>query len=194
MLKKTSTRCSECSSVLHAGGYKPGKDPDTFICNANQNSCKPSPSEPQIKKGPASSAGRLNSASQSKPAPHSTSVLSAPLNIVVKPVSPTPPSKSWTASAQKTQSARQRFFQAAPPVTEASTGNRKPAELSSVLGRQKVPLSPDDEKSRGRTTIGKKLAEENCNNNNKRPFTIRSAEGRWVLRSVYFPCIDSPLR
>ncbi|KAE8283377.1 MICAL-like protein 2 Junctional Rab13-binding protein Molecule interacting with CasL-like 2 [Larimichthys crocea] len=172
-------KCSECSSVLHAGGYKPGKDPDTFICNANQNSCKPSPSEPQIKKGPASSAGRLNSASQSKPAPHSTSVLSAPLNIVVKPVSPTPPSKSWTASAQKTQSARQRFFQAAPPVTEASTGNRKPAELSSVLGRQKVPLSPDDEKSRGRTTIGKKLAEENCNNNNKRPFTIRSAEGRF---------------
>ncbi|KAG8006830.1 MICAL-like protein 2 [Nibea albiflora] len=171
-------KCSECSSVLHAGGYKPGKYPDTFICNANQNSCKPPPSEPGIKKGPASSAGRLNSASQSQPAPHPTSVLSAPLNIVVKPVSPTPPSKFWTASAQKTQSARQRFFQAPPTVTEASTGNRKPAELSSVLGRQKVPLSPDDEKSRARSTIGKKLAEENCNNNNKRPFTIQSAERR----------------
>ncbi|XP_070779847.1 MICAL-like protein 2a [Enoplosus armatus] len=171
-------KCGECSSVLHAGGYKPGKNPDTFICNAHQNSCKPSSSEAGIKNGPATSAGRLNSASQTQPAPRPSSVLSAPLNITVKPVSPTPPPQSWTASAQKTQSARQRFFQAASPFTEASTGNRKPTEPSSVLGRPEVPLSPDDEKSRARTTIGKKLAEENCNNNNKRPFTIRSAERR----------------
>ncbi|XP_074512207.1 MICAL-like protein 2a isoform X1 [Sebastes fasciatus] len=182
-------KCSECSSVLHAGGYKPGKNPDAFICNAHQNSCKPSSSEAGIKNGPASSAGRLNSASQTQPAPRPSSVLSAPLSIVLKPVSPTPPSQSWTASAQKTQTARQRFFQAAAPVTEASTGNRKPTEPStgnrkptepsSVLGRPKVTMSPDDEKSRARPTIGKKLAEENCNNNNKRPFTIRPAERRF---------------
>ncbi|XP_059204979.1 MICAL-like protein 2a [Centropristis striata] len=172
-------KCSECSSVLHAGGYKPGKSPDTFICNAHQNSCKPSSSEAGIRNGPASSAGRLNGASQTQHAPRPSSVLSAPLNIVLKPVSPAPPSHSWTASAQKTQTARQRFFQAAPPVTGASIGNRKPTETSSVLGRPKVPLSPDDEKSRARSTIGKKLAEENCNNNNKRPFTIRAAEKRF---------------
>ncbi|XP_070837555.1 MICAL-like protein 2a [Chaetodon trifascialis] len=170
-------KCSECSNVLHAGGYKPGKNPDTFICSAHQSSCKPSSTEPGIRNGAAGSAGRLNSASQTQPAPRPSSVLLAPLNIAVKPVSPTPPAKSWTASAQKTQSARQRFFQAAPPVTEASTGNRKSTEPSSVLGRPKVQLSPDDEKSR--TTVGKKLAEENCNNNNKRPFTIRSAERRF---------------
>ncbi|XP_068560543.1 MICAL-like protein 2a [Cebidichthys violaceus] len=172
-------KCSECSSVLHAGGYKPGKNPDTFICNAHQNSCKPSSSEAGIKNGPAGSAGRLNGASRTQPAPRPSSVLSAPLNIVLKPVSPTPPSQSWTASAHKTQTARQRFFQAAAPVTEASISNGKPTEPSSVLGRSKVPLGPDDEKSRARTTIGKKLAEENCNNNNKRPFTIRSAERRF---------------
>uniref|UniRef100_A0A8C9ZBF1 Mical-like 2a n=1 Tax=Sander lucioperca TaxID=283035 RepID=A0A8C9ZBF1_SANLU len=138
-------KCSECSSVLHSGGYKPGKNPDTFICNAHQNSCKSSSSEAGIKNGPASSAGRLNSVSQTQPASRpSSSVLSAPLNIVLKPISPTPPSRSWMASAHKTQTARQSFFQAAVPVTEASTGNRKPTEPSSVLGRPKVPLSPDD--------------------------------------------------
>ncbi|KAI3359657.1 hypothetical protein L3Q82_014041, partial [Scortum barcoo] len=173
-------KCSECSSVLHAGGYKPGKNPDTFICKAHQNSCKPSSCKAAIKNGPASSAARLNGAIQTQPAPRPSSVLSAPLSIVVKPVSPTPPSQSWTASAQKTQSARQRFFQAAaPPITEASTGNRKPAEPSSFSERPKVPRRPDDdEMSRTRTIVGKKLAEENCNNNNKRPFTIRSAERR----------------
>uniref|UniRef100_A0A4W6BXX4 Mical-like 2a n=1 Tax=Lates calcarifer TaxID=8187 RepID=A0A4W6BXX4_LATCA len=168
-------KCSECSSVLHAGGYKPGKNPDTFICNAHQSSCKPSPSEVGIKNGPTSSAVRSNGASQTQPAPlRPSSVLSAPLNVIRKPVSPTPPSQSWTASAQKTQAARQRFFQAAPPLTQASADNRKPTEPSSVLGRPKVPLSSNDEKSRARTTIGKKLAEENCNNNNKRPPMVRA--------------------
>lgn len=176
----TSTRCSECSNVLHAEGYKLGKNPDTFICNAHQTSCKPSSSE--IKNGPVSSAGPLNSASRTQPATRPSSVLSAPLKIVAKPVSPAPPSKSWTASAQKTQSARQRFFQAAPAATEASTVNRRSTELSSVSGSSKFPLNPEDEKSKARTTIGKKLAEENCNNNNKRRFTIRSAEGRWAFQ------------
>ncbi|XP_034395265.1 MICAL-like protein 2a [Cyclopterus lumpus] len=169
-------KCSECSSVLHAGGYKPGKNPDTFICNAHQNSCKPSSCESGIKNGPASSAGRLNGASQTQPAPRPSSVLSAPLNIVLKPVSPTKPSQTWTASAQKTQTARQRFFQASEPHAEASVGG-KPTEPSSVRVSSKVPLSPRDE-SRASTTIGKKAA-ENCNNNNKRPFTLRSAERRF---------------
>ncbi|XP_034750980.1 MICAL-like protein 2a [Etheostoma cragini] len=172
-------KCSECSSLLHSGDYKPGKNTDTFICNAHQNNCKSS-SEAGIKNGTVSSAGRLNTTSQTQPASRpSSSVLSAPLNNVPKPVSPTVPSQSWTASAHKTQTARQRFFQAAAPVTEASTGIRKPTEPSSVLGRPKAPLSPDDEKSRVRTTTVKILAEENSNNNNKHLFTIRSAERRF---------------
>ncbi|XP_033499935.2 MICAL-like protein 2a isoform X1 [Epinephelus lanceolatus] len=179
LFHRSCFKCSECSSVLHTGGYKPGKNPDSFICNTHHNSCKPSPSETVIKNGSASSAGRLKSASQTQPAPCPSSVLSAPLTAPLKPVSPPPPSQSWTTSAHKTQTARQRFFQAAAPVTESSTGNRKPTEPLSVSGRPKVPLSPDDEKSRARTNIGKKLAEENCNNNNKRLFTIRSAEIRF---------------
>ncbi|XP_026218185.1 MICAL-like protein 2a isoform X1 [Anabas testudineus] len=172
-------KCSKCSSVLHAGSYKPGKDPDTFICTSHQHSCKPFSSEDGKKNGPASSAVQPNSASQTRPASCPSSVLSAPLSIVQKPVSPTPPSQSWTASAQKTQAARQRFFQAAPLVAVAAVSNRKHTEPSGVLGRPKVPLTPDDEKSRARATSGKKLAGENCNNNNKRPFTVRSAEMRF---------------
>ncbi|XP_008278580.1 MICAL-like protein 2a isoform X2 [Stegastes partitus] len=169
-------KCSECSSVLHAGSYKPGKNPDTFICNAHQTNIKPPSSE--AKNGPASSAVRPRSASQTQPAPRPSSVLSAPLDAVLKPISPLPPpSQAWTASAQKTQVARQKFFQSASQVTETSAGNRK--EPLSVLGRSKVAVSPDDEKSQAGVKTGKKLAEENCNNNNKRPFTVRSAERRF---------------
>ncbi|XP_035472091.1 MICAL-like protein 2a isoform X1 [Scophthalmus maximus] len=174
-------KCSECSGVLHAGGYRPGKNPDTLICNTHQNSCKPSSSSVAgIKNVPAGSAVRSTGASQAQPAPRlPSSVLSAPLNVVRKPVSPTPPSQSWTTSAQKTQVDRQRFFQAATPVTEAPAGNGEPAGPSGVLGRPKVPPSSYDEKSRVTATTGKKLAEENRNNNNKRPFTIRPAERRF---------------
>ncbi|KAK2833218.1 hypothetical protein Q5P01_017107 [Channa striata] len=170
-------KCHECSSVLHAGGYKPGKNPDTFICTTHPNKCKVSSSD--IKNGPTSSAAQAKSASPTQPASHPSSVLSAPLNIVQKPVSPLPPSQSWTASAQKTQAARQRFFQTVMPIAEVSTGNRKPAEPTAVSGKPKVPVNPNDGKNRARTNTGKKLAEENCNNNNKRPFTIRSAERRF---------------
>ncbi|XP_028267860.1 MICAL-like protein 2a [Parambassis ranga] len=164
-------KCSECSSVLHAGGYKPGKNPDTFICNSHQN--KPSCSEAAIKHRPAS-------ASQPHPAPQLSSVLTAPLNMILKPISPPLPSQAWTVSAQKTQEARQKFFQTAPQATETSAANRKSTESSNGLAKPKVPLKADEGKSNARMINGKKLAEENCNcNNNKRPFTIRSAERRF---------------
>lgn len=174
-------KCGECASVLHVGGYKPGTDPDTFICNSHQNTSKTSTSEALIKNGLTSSAARpLNDASLKRPSPHPPSVLSAPLNNVLKPVAPTPTSQSWTASAQKTQAARQKFFQAVPQVTEISkVNNRKPTEQSSVQVRPKVPTDDDDRKSQSRVMAGKKLAEQNYNNNNKRPFTIRSADERW---------------
>lgn len=131
--------------MLHAGSYRPGKDPGTFVCS--QNSCKGSRSV---------SPGRPSRASESEPARRPSSVLLAPLKSPVEPVGPSPPSKSWTTSAQKTQSARQRFFQA--EVAEVRT----PTEL----------------REEGGAAAGKNLAEENRNNNNRRPFTVRSAERR----------------
>lgn len=134
--------------MLHAGGYRPGNQPGTFVCN--QNCCKGSCSV---------SPRRLSNSSETEQARPPSSVLLAPLKAPVEPVGPSPPSKSWTASAEKTQSARQRFFQA-----EVTTGDRTPAKLSKEGGK----------------TAGKTLAEENRNNNNKRPFTVRPAERRWV--------------
>uniref|UniRef100_A0A3P8NS37 Mical-like 2a n=1 Tax=Astatotilapia calliptera TaxID=8154 RepID=A0A3P8NS37_ASTCA len=183
-------KCGECASVLHVGGYKPGTDPDTFICNSHQNTSKTSSSEALIKNGLTSSAARpLNDASLKRPSPHPPSVLSAPLNNVLKPVAPTPTSQSWTASAQKTQAARQKFFQTVPQVTEISkVNNRKPTEQSSVQVRPKVPTDDDDDdrKSQSRVMVGKKLAEQNYNNNNKRPFTIRSADERCKKWMTFF--------
>lgn len=85
----------------------------------------------------------------------SASVLLDPPEVPVGPARPTPPSEPWTASAQKTQSARQRFFQAA-------AGEGAPAKLDGGGGAR----------------AGKTAAEGNCNNNNKRPFSIRPAERR----------------
>lgn len=163
--------------MLHAGGYKPGRKPDTFICNAHQDDCK---REAASKNGAAAPAGPPTGAraSPKKPAPRPSSVLLAPVNVVAKPVSPAPPSESWTTTAQKTQSARQKFFQAVAPGREVAPAEKKPAEVSSILGRPKIPVSPDEEKSGAGAPTGKKLAEENRNNNNKRPFTVRSAESR----------------
>ncbi|KAM4530094.1 MICAL-like protein 2a [Odontesthes bonariensis] len=179
-------KCSECSSVLHTGSYKPGKNPDTFVCNAHQNGSKTSSADAGIQNRLTNPAVQPIGAIQTQLAQRPSSVLSAPLNVALKPANPDPPSPSWTASAQKTQVARQKFFQAAPQVTETSTGTRKPTE---PLEKPKVPLSPDDEKSRARLMTGKKLAEANCNNNNKRPFTVRSAERRFYddPSSVDFP-------
>ncbi|XP_017288997.1 MICAL-like protein 2a isoform X2 [Kryptolebias marmoratus] len=173
-------KCIECSSVLHAGGYKPGRNPDTFVCNSHQNSSKTSSSAAEIKYGGASSVVQPASVTQKQQASHFPSVLSAPVHTVLKPLSPNPQSQSWTASAQKTQAARQKFFQTAPHVTEASTGLRKPVVQ---LENPKVPLS-SDEKNCARLKIGRKLAEENCNNNNGHLFTIRSAERRFFVDPV----------
>ncbi|XP_061700991.1 MICAL-like protein 2a [Syngnathoides biaculeatus] len=145
--------CCECSGTLHTGGYKPGKDPDTFVCRVHpEKTSKPS-REVWLK--PAS--GLLDSALHIQPAAASKTV---------RPVAPT---QSWTVSAQKTQAARQSFFQAVLPP---SPPWRKSAEPP---GRPALPQWP---RIHGVQT-GKILAEENRNNNNKRLFTICSAERRF---------------
>lgn len=155
--------------MLHAGSYKPGKNPDTFVCKTHQSCSKTPSSDAGVRNGLTASAAQPKS---SQLAPRPSSVLASPTTVVLRPASPPPPSRSWTASAQKTQEARQKFFHATLQVTETSGGTRKPVELSE---KHKVLLSPDTGRER---LSGEKLAEKNCNNNNKRPFTIRSAERR----------------
>ncbi|XP_061568595.1 MICAL-like protein 2a [Cololabis saira] len=163
-------KCCECASVLHVGGYKPGRNPDTFVCKTHPSGSDTPSADAGVRNGLATPAVRSKSAQL---APRPSSVLSSPIKAALKPASPPPPSRAWTASAQKTQEARQKFFQVTQQTTETPTGTRKHLE---PLERPKVLLSPD--RGRGRLT-GEKPAEKNSNNNNKRPFTIRSAGTRF---------------
>ncbi|XP_019721997.1 MICAL-like protein 2a isoform X6 [Hippocampus comes] len=139
--------CCECSGTLHAGGYKPGKNPDTFVCRVHPDKTPNPPAEAWLK--PASSL--LESVISMQPAAPSS-----------KPVRLVPPIQCWTTSAQKTQAARQNFLQAAPPPAPPA-----------------LPQWPHMDAGKA----GKKMAEQNCNNNNKCLFTIRSAEKRFGAES-----------
>nr|XP_061838122.1 MICAL-like protein 2 [Nerophis lumbriciformis] len=141
--------CCECSGTLHAGGYKPGKDPDTFVCKVHKEKSTKHSIETRVKTEP----GPLNGSIQLEPQPCSE----------VKPVHADPLTHCWTSSARKTQAARQSFF------LEASTADS--AELS---GRP--------EEDWGRAV--KKPADQNSNNNNKRLFSVRSAEKRFFASSL----------
>ena len=154
--------------MLHPGAYKAGKAPDTFICNAP---CKPASSGVQIENRSTDAVLRRNGDGQTRLAPRPSSVLSIPpKNVVLKPVvDPALAPLPWTAAAQKTQTARQRFFQAAELVSEVPERNVWPS--------LKVPPS-HEQNGKTRATIGKSLGEGNCNNNNSRRFVIRTAERR----------------
>ncbi|XP_057716669.1 MICAL-like protein 2a [Corythoichthys intestinalis] len=161
--------CCECSGTLHAGGYKPGKNPNTFVCKVHPEKSSKSSSDARLE----SPSELLNSVIEIKPPPSS------------QPVHPKPPSQCWTTSAQKTQAARQSFFQAASPPGQST----EPA----------FPQWPKIDKGRA----AKNLAEENCNNNNKRLFTIRSAADRHLKVVSFAPekstlskveCNKSPTR
>lgn len=173
-------KCSECSSVLLTGAYKVGKEPGSFICNIHQNA--------HIISRPPASVNRTRPANvvveprtdSSRTHPTSwPSVLSAPVALVLKPANPNPAPHPWTASAQKTQTARQKFFQSVAPPQEPMSSKAKPAPPTDVPVSENVALRTEEQKDGTRAGMGKKLGEENCNNNNARPFVIRSYERRF---------------
>ncbi|XP_038844531.1 MICAL-like protein 2 [Salvelinus namaycush] len=170
-------KCSECSNVLLARAYKPGKEPGCFICNDHQNTKngynKP-PSGVVIQTGcPSANVESKSDTSRVQSVSRPTSVPLTPIKCVLKPVETTTPApQPWTSSAQRTQAARQRFFQSSTPTPEGPSSSQKPSVLPTV------PLSPEEEKNRARAVITKKLVEANCNNNNTRYFVIRPAERR----------------
>lgn len=174
------TRCSECSNVLLAGAYKPGKEPGIFICNNDQNTkngCNKPPSGVVIQTGcPSANVESRSDTSRVQSVSRSTSVPSIPIKVVLQPVETTTPApQPWTSSAQRTQAARQRFFQSPTSAPEGPSSSQKPPAPS---GLPRVPLSPEEEKNRARAVITQKLVEANCNNNNTRYFVIRPAERR----------------
>nr|XP_029480196.1 MICAL-like protein 2 [Oncorhynchus nerka] len=171
-------KCSECSNVLLAGAYKPGKEPGCFICNDHQNTKndynKP-PSGVVIQtRCPSANVESKSDTSRVQSVSRPTSVPLTPIKGVLKPVETTTPApQPWTSSAQRTQAARQRFFQSSSSTPEVPSSSQKPSVLPSV------PLSPEEEKNRARAVITKKLVEANCNNKNTRYFVIQPAERRF---------------
>ncbi|XP_045066711.1 MICAL-like protein 2 [Coregonus clupeaformis] len=173
---------NECSNILLAGAYKPGKEPGSFICNDHQNTkngCnKPPSSGAVIQTGsPSANVESKSDTSGVQSVTRPTSVPLTPVKVVLKPVETTTPApQPWTSSAQRTQAARQRFFQSSTSSPEGPPSSQKPPAPS---GLPRVPLSPEEEKNRARAVITKKLVEANCNNNNTRYFVIQPAERRF---------------
>ncbi|XP_028843720.1 MICAL-like protein 2a isoform X2 [Denticeps clupeoides] len=167
-------KCSECGRPLLTGAYKAGPDPGAFVCNAHQNGCKPPLAVAFQKNGPtpavstAPDTGALASRTERcpQPATRPTSVLCSPIKAALpKPVDLRPAPQPWMASAQKTQAARQRFFQS--PAPEEPIGRRQPTGPAEAGSAQAiVPSRPVDEKHCARALITKKLGDGNCNNNN----------------------------
>uniref|UniRef100_A0AAY5KP39 MICAL-like protein 2 n=2 Tax=Esox lucius TaxID=8010 RepID=A0AAY5KP39_ESOLU len=171
-------RCSECSKVLLAGAYKPCREPGSFICNNHQNSCKPSfPGSVLQTAPPSSTVDPKSDDSRGQCVTRSTSVLLTPIVVTLKPVESVtiPDPQPWTSSAQKTQAARQRFFQSSHSAPERPPSSQRPVGPS---GLRNVSLCAEENKIRARAVITNKLAEANCNNNNTRHFVIRTAGRR----------------
>ncbi|KAJ7992422.1 hypothetical protein DPEC_G00278390 [Dallia pectoralis] len=165
-------RCCECSKVLLAGAYKPYGESGSFICSHHRSSCRPPSPVSVIQTVPPTSTVDPKS---DESVTNSASALLIPIAVTLKPTAPAavPDPQPWTSSAQKTQAARQRFFQSSHSAPARTLGSQKPMISSSI---PKVSLSVEEDKVRARAVITKKLAEANRNNNNTRYFVVRPAE------------------
>ncbi|XP_031422468.1 MICAL-like protein 2a isoform X2 [Clupea harengus] len=185
-------KCSECSNPLLAGAYRTGPEPGTFICSAHQKGFKSSLPRAAQKNTP----GRVNPPTPATPAvdvqapkkdprtqpdPRPSSVLTNPVKLTPRPVDPSPAPQPWTSSAQRTQAARQRFFQSSTPAPSpapapASSLSSAQAPRELLAPRPAPGPSKPEEKEHARALITRKLGEGNCNNNNTAyQFGIRAA-------------------
>ncbi|XP_048048895.1 MICAL-like protein 2a isoform X1 [Megalobrama amblycephala] len=160
-------KCSVCYGTLKSGAYKLGGDTGSLVCTIHQhaqNGFKPTV-KPFKSSGftladlvPKSDLGDQPSAQRY------ISVLSAPIKAVPRPVELSPAPQSWTASAQRTQAARQKFFQSCGPAAEHQPATRPQSGPSESCTNQNTSLKM--EKDRTCALTNGKLLEGNANNNN----------------------------
>uniref|UniRef100_A0A8C1XED5 Mical-like 2a n=1 Tax=Cyprinus carpio TaxID=7962 RepID=A0A8C1XED5_CYPCA len=161
-------KCSVCNGTLKSGAYKLGADADSLVCTIHQhgqNSFKPTVKPckssgftladlvPKTDRGDQPSSQRY------------TSVLSAPIKAVPRAVELSHAPQSWTASAQRTQEARQKFFQSCGPAAEHRPTTRQQSGPSESCTSQNTRLKME-EKDRTSALANGKLFEGNTNNNN----------------------------
>ncbi|XP_073687160.1 MICAL-like protein 2a [Garra rufa] len=161
-------KCSVCYGTLKSGAYKLGSDTGSLVCTIHkhgQNGFKPTV-KPFKSSGfmladlvPKSDRGDQPSSQRY------TSVLSAPIKTVPRPVELSRAPQSWTASAQKTQEARQKFFQSHGPAAEPRPTTRQQSGPPESCTSQNTSLKME-EKNRTSVLANGKLFEGNTNNNN----------------------------
>ncbi|XP_060754554.1 protein-methionine sulfoxide oxidase mical2b [Neoarius graeffei] len=114
-------KCSECSNILLSGTYKPGKEPNTFVCKSHQNIQKAPPTQ-------VTAPARYN---QTTP----TTTKSPPKDITLKSLgkdsSQPKPGPLWLASKNESFSAPKPAPTAAPRY--------KPTTSNSVTVTVKIP-------------------------------------------------------
>ncbi|XP_051569993.1 MICAL-like protein 2a isoform X1 [Myxocyprinus asiaticus] len=161
-------KCSVCYGTLKFGAYKLGTDTGSLVCTVHQqaqNGFKPTV---RPFKDSGFSLAKPDSKSDNGGQPtsqHYTSVLSTPVKAVLRTADLSPAPQSWTASAQRTQAARQKFFQSCTPVAELRPSTRPQPCRSEPSTNQSTSLKMD-KKDRTNALINGKLLEGNCNNNN----------------------------
>uniref|UniRef100_W5LZ60 Mical-like 2a n=1 Tax=Lepisosteus oculatus TaxID=7918 RepID=W5LZ60_LEPOC len=172
-------KCKECSSILLSGTYKPGPEAGTYICSTHQNTQNSTKSPPfsamftgggAHKSTPVSpKAATVCLPPKTESSPVSRFPTPTPLPVSTKPSDTNSTAKPWTSSAQKTQAAREKFFQSGQPTAPDPSSNRGPSAgvTAETPSRVTSPVSPDDRKDKARSFLAKKIPlEGNANNNN----------------------------
>ncbi|KTG01398.1 hypothetical protein cypCar_00048069, partial [Cyprinus carpio] len=145
---------------LKSGAYKLGADAGSLVCTIHQhvqNGFKPTV---RPFKSSGFTLADLVAKSESGDQPSSqryTSVLSAPIKAPPRPVEVRPASQPWTTSAQKTQEARQKFFQSGGPAAEHWPTIRPQSGPSESCTNQNTRLKMEEKVANGKG---------NTNNNN----------------------------
>ncbi|KAK7174474.1 hypothetical protein R3I93_001633 [Phoxinus phoxinus] len=162
-------KCSVCYGTLKPGAYKLGADTGSLVCTIHQHA--QNGFKPMVK--PFKSSGftlaDLVPKSDRGDQPSSqryTSVLSTPVKAVPRPVELSLAPQSWTASAQRTQAARQKFFQSCGPAAEHRPTARLQSGPSESITNQNASLKMEEKDQASALTNGKQLLEGNRNNNN----------------------------
>lgn len=149
-------KCSVCYGTLKSGAFKLAADPGSLVCSVHQHA--------QTAFKPIVRPFKSSGITLSEPAPKSetagqpssqrfTSVLSTPIKPVPRPANLSPAPESWTASAQRTQAARQKFFQSCSTAPDHQATATQPSDIST-------------NKDKTTALINRKLPEGNRNNNN----------------------------